>query len=59
MRSKWMRWAADNHPARYGSVPAKAILQFLDSLTDERKEIEELVQECATGKSQSHPLGTA
>ena len=45
LRSKWMRWAADASPARYGNVPVKAILQFLDGLKNERQEIEELIHE--------------
>ena len=45
MRSKWMRWAADSSRVRYGSVPAKAIIEFLDTLTNERAEIEELTKE--------------
>lgn len=43
MRSKWTRWAADASPARYGRVPAKALLAFMDTLTDEKAELAELV----------------
>jgi predicted DNA-binding protein (UPF0278 family) len=31
MRSKITRWAADNHPARYGKVPAKVVREYIKS----------------------------
>jgi hypothetical protein len=45
LRSKWMRWACDASPARYGSVPTKAIIAFLNGMQNERAEIEQLVRE--------------
>ena len=30
MRSKWTRWAADGTDARYGRVPARAIIAYID-----------------------------
>jgi hypothetical protein len=33
MRSKWTRWAADAHSARYGQVPTKAIVAFVKKQT--------------------------
>ena len=32
MRSKWMRWAADQYNGRYGDVPAKALLPYLERI---------------------------
>lgn len=29
MRSKWTRWAADEHGADYGRVPAKALIDWM------------------------------
>ncbi len=45
LRSKWMRWAADSHSAKYGSAPAKAIVTFLESmsLSERKKEVAKLV----------------
>lgn len=34
MRSKWMRWAADRHPARYGKVPASAIIDYIGTIPE-------------------------
>jgi hypothetical protein len=45
MVSKWTRWAVDQSPARYGRVPAKAIIKFLDGMKNERAEIKTLVRE--------------
>jgi len=30
LRSKWTRWAADASDAKYGTTPARAILNYLD-----------------------------
>lgn len=30
MRSKWTRWAADDHDAKYSQVPADALVEWLD-----------------------------
>ena len=29
MRSKFTRWAADNHPNPYGKVPAKVVREYI------------------------------
>lgn len=43
MRSKWMRWAADANNARYGRVPAKAIIDMMPNIS--RAEVDMLVKE--------------
>ena len=35
MRSKWARWAADGHTARYGSVPTRALVDYVKRNRDE------------------------
>ena len=35
MRSKWMRWAADDYDCQYGDVPAKALLPHLDQIRED------------------------
>lgn len=35
MRSKYTRWAADSHGGKYGTVPGKAILDYIDGVSDE------------------------
>lgn len=44
MESKWMRWAVDQSPRPYGRVPAKAIINFLNGMKDEKEEIDYLVK---------------
>lgn len=34
MRSKWMRWAADNATASYGKIPARVIIEYMDGMID-------------------------
>lgn len=40
MRSKHMRWAADAHPARWGRVPASAIIQAIEADKREFSKVE-------------------
>lgn len=40
MRSKWTRWAGDASPARYGKVPAAALLRLIDSIPADRRKTE-------------------
>jgi hypothetical protein len=48
MRSKWLRWAADDIGARYGHASAKALMRYLSTrLTD--KEVAELVDGTFSG----------
>lgn len=46
MLSKWVRWAADGHGGRYGSVPAKAILNYIDDPRNQatKEAVAELVE---------------
>lgn len=46
MRSKWMRWAADNSTARYGKVPARVIIEYIDDMT-KRGSAERVAREVA------------
>lgn len=45
MRSKWTRWAADASSKPYGKVPAKAVLDFLDKMTNVHDEVVKLTAE--------------
>lgn len=29
LRSKWTRWAGDTHGGKYGRIPAKAVIDFV------------------------------
>lgn len=37
MRSKWTRWASDASNVEYGKVPASAVADYLDTMTDNRR----------------------
>lgn len=52
VRSKWTRWAADQHGGRYGTVPAKALGVMLDSMkeSDRAREVAQLVAETFPGE---------
>ena len=57
LRSKWMRWAADNSPRPYGRATYKDVERFLDNPRNKftPAEVHELVAETFPEKERAAP----